>query len=104
MIAVILAILPMENIALIPALLGLGIGILSFLLSKNESKKLIKFILFVSILALAIIGVKTIFSGESEVANDEEFIEKSEQSEEKALEELENMEEIDIFEESDSIQ
>ena len=104
MIAVILAILPMESIALIPALLGLGIGVLSFILSKNESKKLIKFVLFVSILALAIIGFKAIFSGDSEVANDVEFIEKSQQSEEKAIEELENLEDLDIFEESDSIQ
>ena len=73
-------------------------------MSKNENKKLIKFVFFVTIIALAIITYKSIFSGDSEVNVDENFIEKNKESEEKALEELENLEEMDIFEESDSIQ
>lgn len=102
--AVVLAILPMEKIALIPAIAAFVLGLIAFLIAKNDDKKLIKFVFFVTILALAIITYKSIFSTDSEVKTDESFIEKSKESEENALEELENLEELNTFEESDSIQ
>lgn len=98
--AVILAILPMEKIALIPAIAALIFGIIAFFMSKDESKKLIKFILLVAVISLAIIAYKSFFSGDAEVVTDETFIEKTQQSEEKAIEELE---ELDTFDELDSL-
>lgn len=93
----------MENIALIPAIIAFVFALIAMYLSKNEKKRLIKFVFLVTIVALAIITYKSIFSGESEVVVDDNFIEKNEKSEEKALEELEDLEELNNFEELDSI-
>ena len=101
--AVILAILPMEKIALIPAISAFVFALIAMYLSKNESKKLIKFVFFVTIIALALITYKSIFSGNHEVTADDNFIEKNQQAEEKAIEELEDLQELDTFEELDSI-
>ena len=101
--AVILAILPLEKIALIPAITSLVFILIAFLISKNEGKKLIKFTLIVALIASAIIAYKYIFESESHVKIDKDFIEKNEQSEEKAIEELESLEELDNFDVSDSI-
>lgn len=101
--AVVLAILPMEKIALAPAIAAFLFGLVALYLSKNDNKKLIKFIFFVAIISLVIITYKSIFSGESEITTDESFIEQNKQSEEKAIEELDDLQELDIFEESDSI-
>lgn len=101
--AIILAILPLEKIALIPAILSLIFALIAFLIAKNEGKKLIKFTFVLALVAFAIIIYKNIFAGELQVKVDEDFIEKNEQSEEKAIEELENLEELDNFEVSDSI-
>lgn len=90
----------MEKIALVPAIAAFVFGLIALYLSKNENKKLIKFIFLITIISLAIITYKTIFSGDTEVITDEYFIEKNQQSEEKAIEELE---ELDTFEELDSI-
>ena len=98
--AVILAILPMEKVALVPAIAAFIFGLIAFYLSKNESKKIIKFIFFVTIVSLAIITYKSIFSSDVEVITDETFIENNQKSEEKAIEELE---ELDTFDELDSI-
>lgn len=98
--AVILAILPLEKIALIPAISAFIFGLIAFFMSKNENKKLIKFVFFVTIISLAIITYKSIFYTDSKVITDEKFIEKTQKSEEKAIEELE---ELNTFEELDSI-
>ena len=45
--SIILAILPMEKIALIPAIIAFVFGLVAFFMSKNESKKLIKFVFFI---------------------------------------------------------
>ena len=101
--AIVLSILPLEKIALIPAILALIFTVISFVLAKNDSKKFIKFILILTIVSFAIIVYKYVFASGSEVTVDQEFIEKNKQSEEKAIEELEDLEELDTFEESDSI-
>lgn len=90
----------MEKIALAPAIAAFVFGLIALYFSKGESKKLIKFIFFVTIVSLAIITYKSIFSDDAKVISDENFIEKNQQSEEKAIEELE---ELDTFEELDSI-
>lgn len=101
--ALILAILPMEKLAIIPAIAAIIFSLIAMYLSKNESKKLIKFIFLVTIISLAIITYKSVFSGEAEISLDENFIEKNQESEEKAIEELEELQELDTFEELDSI-
>lgn len=101
LLAIILAILPLETIALIPAAIALVFVLIGFFIAKNEGKKFIKFTFILTLLAFALIIFKTIFSGESEVKIDQEFIEKNQESEEKAIEELENLEELDNFEVSD---
>jgi len=98
--AVILAILPMEKIAIIPAITAFIFALIALFLAKRENKKLIKFVFFVTVLALAIITYKSIFSGESKITEDQNFIEQDKQSEEEAIEELE---ELDTFDDLDSI-
>lgn len=98
--AVILAVLPMEKIAIIPAIAALLFSAIAFYMSKNESKKLIHFVFFVTLMAIVIIAYKSIFTTDAEVITDDTFIEKTKESEEKAIEELEN---LDTFEELDSI-
>ncbi len=99
-VAVILAILPMEKIALAPAIAAFVFGLIALYLSKNESKRFIKFIFFVITISFVIITYKSIFSSDAKLITDENFIEKNQQSEEKAIEELEK---LDTFEELDSI-
>lgn len=99
--AIVLAILPMEKIALIPAIVSLVFILIAFVMAKNEGKKFIKFTFILTLIAFALIIYKYIFAGELEVKIDEDFIEKNEKSEEKAIEELENLEELDNFEVSD---
>lgn len=97
--ALILAIFPTEKIALIPAIAAFVFALIALFSAKQDSKKLIKFVFFVTILALAIITYKSIFSDDVEVTEDQDFIEQTQETEKKALEELEDMPELDTFEE-----
>lgn len=101
--AAILAVLPLEKIAIIPVIAALVFGIIAWILSKNESKKFLKFTFLVTLIAIVIILYKSIFAGDPEVSVDENFIEQNEKSEEKAIEELEDLPELDNFEDTDSI-
>ena len=103
--ALILAIFPTEKIALIPAIAAFVFVLIALFISKQDSKKLIKFVFLVTVLALAIIIYKSIFSDSTKVTEDQQFIEQTEETEQNALEELEDMPELDTFEDdSDSIQ
>ena len=101
--AIVLAVLPLEKIAIIPGAIALIFSFLARFVSKNENKKLIKFTLTITVIAFLIIAYKMIFTSESEVTIDQNFIEQNEKSEEKAIEELEGLEELNTFEDSDSI-
>ena len=101
--AIVLAILPLEKIALIPAILALIFVLISYVLAKNEGKKFISLTFILTVISFALITYKYIFASEPEVTLDQEFIEKNKQSEEKAIEELEDLEDLDTFEETDSI-
>ena len=101
--AIILAVLPLEKIAIIPGAIALIFSLLARFVSKNESKKLIKFTLTITVIAFLLIAYKMLFASESEVTIDQNFIEQNEKSEEKAIEELEDLEELNTFEDSDSI-
>ena len=101
--AAVLAVLPLEKIAVIPAVAAMIFGIIAWLLAKKESNKLLKFTFLITIIAIVVISYKSIFGGESEVTVDENFIEQNEKSEENAIEELEDLPELDNFEDTDSI-
>lgn len=99
--AIILAVLPVSNLAIFPAIGALIFGLLAFYLSKKTGrvKKIIQFTFLLTILALALTAYKAIFST-TEVGDTEALIEKEETSKEEAIEELEELEieELDMEE------
>ena len=97
-IAVVLAALPLFNIAFIPAIAALIFGCIAFYLSKqqNESKKIIQLIFLLTIIALSFATYKAVFS-ETEVGDTEKLEERVQQAEENAIEELEDLD-LDIEE------
>ena len=89
---IILSVLPVSNLAIIPAILALVFGLIAFYLSKKtgEVKKIIQFSFFLTIIALVLTTYKVIFT-ETEVA-DTEVLEATETKlKEKAIEELEDL-------------
>lgn len=101
--AVILAVLPLEKIAIVPGVFAVIFSLIARYISKNAGKKLINFSFLIVIIAFLLIAYKIVFASESQVTMDENFIEQNEKSEEKAIEELEDLEELNNFEDSDSI-
>jgi len=95
-IAVILSVLPLSNLAFIPAIAALAFGLIAFYYSnKNESsKKLIHYIFILTIMSLATATYKYVTSN-TEVANTEALQEKEIESEEEAINDLEELD-IDI--------
>ena len=91
--AVILAVTPLSQIAYLPAAAALLFGVIALFISKEkqEAKKSIQLIFLLTIIALVVTTYKSVFNT-VEVGNTEELIEKENQSEEKALEELEELE------------
>ncbi|ULC60758.1 FUSC family protein [Flaviramulus sp. BrNp1-15] len=90
--AVLLSVLPVSNLAIIPAILALVFGLIAFYLSKKagEVKKIIQFSFLLTIIALALTTYKAIFT-ETKVA-DTEVLEATEiKLEEEAIEELEEL-------------
>ena len=95
--AIILAVLPVSNLAILPAILALIFGIAAFYLSKKtgEVNKIIQFSFFLTTIALVLTIYKAIFT-ETEVANTEALEATEEKLEEQAIEELDNLDlEID---------
>jgi predicted membrane protein len=97
--AVILSVLPVSNLAIVPAIAALLFGLIAFYLSKKsgEVKKIIQFSFLLTIMALAITIYKAVFT-ETEVANTEVLEATEIKLEEASIEELEGLdfEEIDI--------
>ena len=95
--AVVLSILPLSNLAFIPAIAALVFGLIAFLMAKQhqEPRKSIQLIFILTIIALSLATYKFMFS-ESEVGNTEELQETEQKSEEEAIEELEGLEIDDI--------
>lgn len=100
--AVILSVLPISNLAIFPAIAALIFGIIAFYLSKKtgEVKKMVQFTFLLTIASLSIITYKAIFS-ETEVGDTQDMVEKETESKEEAIEELE---ELDIEIEDISIE
>ncbi len=91
--AIILAVLPLSNLAFVPAILALVFGFIAFYLSKKaggEIKKIIQFSFLLTIIALTLTIYKAVFT-KTEVANTEELQTTETKSEEDAIEELEEI-------------
>ena len=95
--AVILSVLPLSNLAFIPAIAALVFGLIAFLMARQqqEPRKSIQLIFILTIIALSLATYKSIFN-ESEVGNTEELQETEQKSEEEAIEELEDLDLDDI--------
>lgn len=99
--AIILSVLPISNLAVFPAIAALLFGIVAFYLSKKtgEVKKIIQFTFFLTIASLSIITYKAVFN-KTEVGDSQEMVEKETESQQEAIEELEELdieiEDIDI--------
>jgi membrane protein implicated in regulation of membrane protease activity len=90
--AIIFSVLPISNLAIIPAGAALIFGLIAFYLSKKtgEVKKIIQFSFLLTIAALAIITYKSVFTT-TEIASTEIIEAKEIESEEEAIEELEDL-------------
>lgn len=90
--AIILSVLPVSNLAIIPAIAALISGLVAFYLSKKtgQVKKIIQFTFFLTITALAITTYKSIFN-KTEVASAEVLEAKETKFEEEAIQELEEL-------------
>lgn len=99
--AVIFSVLPLSNLAFIPAILAFVFGLIVLYYSRKQgqSKKMVQYIFLLTFIAIAIATYKTIFSV-SEINNIEAFEEKENESVEETIEELEelNLEDINIEE------
>ena len=95
--AIILSVLPVSNLAIIPAIAALIFGLVAFYLSKKSGqvKKIIQFTFLLTIIALAITVYKAIFT-ETEVASTKDLEATETKLEEEAIEELEGLEIDDI--------
>lgn len=95
--AIIFAVLPISNLAIIPAVAALIFGLIAFYLSKKSGpvKKIIQFTFLLTIMALAITTYKSIFT-KTEVANTDAIEATESKLEEQSIEELEELDiEID---------
>jgi len=96
--AVVLAVTPLSNIALIPAIVAFILGLAIFYLSKkqNQSKKVVQYIFILTIISIGITTYKSVFN-EVEVGDTEELQERADESVEDSKEILEDLdiEEID---------
>ncbi len=96
--AVVLAVTPLSNIALIPAIVAFILGLAIFYLSKkqNQSKKVVQYIFILTIVSIGITTYKSVFN-EVEVGDTEELQERADESVEDSKEILEELdiEEID---------
>ncbi len=92
-IAVLLAVLPLSNLAFIPAIIAFIFGILAFLRTNKEKKgkHIIQLTFLLVIIALSFATYKSIYA-KTEVGNTEQLEKLEKASEEKAIEELEDIE------------
>jgi len=90
--AVILSVLPLSNLAFIPAIAALVFGIIAIYYSNKSgsSKKIIYYILILTIISLATSTYKYVFS-DTVIVNTEELQEKEKESEEEAINDLEEL-------------
>jgi len=90
--AVILSVLPLSNLAFIPAIAALVFGLIAIYYSNKSgsSIKIIQYIFILTLISLATSTYKSIFSN-TEITNTEELQEKEKESEEEAINDLEDL-------------
>ncbi|MCF8272735.1 MAG: FUSC family protein [Flavobacteriaceae bacterium] len=95
--SVILSVLPVSNLAILPAIVSLIFGLTAYYLSKKtgEVKKIIQFTFLLTIISLALTTYKAIFT-KTEVTNNQELKVKEKESKENAIEDLEELDLEDI--------
>lgn len=95
--ATILSVLPLSNLAIFPAIAALIFVFIAFYLSKKSGhvKKTIQFIFLLTIISLAITTYKALFNT-SEITNTQELKKKEDTSKKEAIEELEDLNLDDI--------
>ena len=95
--ATILSVLPLSNLAFFPAIAALLFSAIAFYLSKKsgDPKKIIHFIFLLSIISLILSTYKALFN-ETKVASTKELKAKEKESKEDALEDLEELDLDDI--------
>jgi predicted benzoate:H+ symporter BenE len=95
-VAVILSVLPLSNMAFIPAIAALVFGLIAFLMARQqqEPRKSIQLIFILTIIALSLATYKSIFN-ESEVGSTEELQQTEQKSQEEDLEDL-DLEDVDL--------
>ena len=99
--AIVFSVLPISNLAFIPAIFAFAFGFIALYYSKKQgqSKKTIQYIFLLTVIALAITIYRSVYTT-SEVNDDIELQEKEKEFEENAIEELEelNIEDLNIEE------
>lgn len=95
--SLIFSVLPISNLAVFPGISALLFGGIAYYLSKKtgEVKKIIPFIILLTVISLALTTYKAFFS-KTEVTNTEELKELEKKSKENAIEELEELDLDDI--------
>ena len=95
--ALILSVLPLSNLAYIPAIAALILGIITLLIKKgNANKKTLNLSFLLTVIALCFTVYKSVFTT-TEVGNIEDLEQKADQSVIESIETLEN--DIDVIEE-----
>lgn len=86
--------LPISNLAIFPAIIGLILGLIAYSSAKkkNLSYSFARIVVVLSLIAIIISAGKQLFF-EDKVAEDIEFIESNEKSEQDAVKELEELDE-----------
>ena len=92
LLAVVLAVTPLSNLAIAPAIIAFLSGLCAFLISKKheQSKKPVQYIFLLIIIAVSITIYKAVFNT-VEVGDTQELLDKEKASEEEAIEELEDL-------------
>lgn len=102
LLALVLSVLPLSNLAFIPGLASLVFGAIALVaaMKSQSGKKTIHLALLLALIAISISGYKALF-GKAEMGNIQEFEQKDEEAVEKAKEQLESQDlDIDIPEEA----
>ena len=96
-IAVILAVTPLSNLSIAPAIAAFASGMAVLYISnkKGRSKKVIQYIFLLTIIAISLTIYKAVFN-EVELGDTQELIDKEKVSEEEALQELDDIDFDDI--------
>jgi hypothetical protein len=86
--------LPISNLAIFPAVIGLILGLIVYTAAKKQNTgfSFARIVVLLSLLAIIILASKQLFF-QNKVAEDTEFIENNEKSEQDAVKDLEELDE-----------